>query len=163
MEAGARLFVETMSSGPGAWDRLPPEMRRTHIANARTFLDETRDAEQLALDLAALARFDRPALLTLGGKSPPFFAPVADRVAAALPRAERHTFARLGHMPQLSDPRAYAATITEFIARAREGWLSTDCRERIKRIRGTVAASFIWFVIPAKAGIQAMRSRRSLL
>ena len=118
MEAGARLFVETMTVGPGAWGRLSPEMQGTHIANAPTALQEARDPEMLRLDLASLARFTRPALLTLGELSPPFYAPVVARVAAALPRVERETFARVGHMPQLSDPRAYVQTVAEFIGKA---------------------------------------------
>ena len=41
----ARLFVETLTSGPGAWDRMPPQARERMVANADTWLDETRDSE----------------------------------------------------------------------------------------------------------------------
>jgi pimeloyl-ACP methyl ester carboxylesterase len=37
MEGGARQFVETIAFGPGMWDRLSPEMRRTFVFNARRF------------------------------------------------------------------------------------------------------------------------------
>src|SRR5918911_1245828 len=51
---GARQFVETMAFGPGMWDKLPEEARRTFVANALTFLDEGRDPEWATVDLAAL-------------------------------------------------------------------------------------------------------------
>ena len=56
--------------GPGAWDYLPPEVQQLLIGNAPTFLDETRDPEALTVDLAALATFPRPVLLTRGDQSP---------------------------------------------------------------------------------------------
>jgi hypothetical protein len=45
-EHAARLVVETIALGPGAWEgELTPEMREVFIANAPTFLDEVRDPE----------------------------------------------------------------------------------------------------------------------
>ena len=71
-EGAARLFVETIAFGPGAWGgQLTPEMRQVFVANAPTFLDEVRDPDALQMDLDALSGFDRPALLTSGTKSPP--------------------------------------------------------------------------------------------
>jgi pimeloyl-ACP methyl ester carboxylesterase len=118
MEPGARRFVE-MVLGPGAWDTfLPEEARRTLINNAPTFLDETRDPEVLSIDTSALARFSKPVLLTGGSESPPFFAPVLDRLATVLPNATRKTFAGDGHLPHLTHPQEYVEAITKFIAGA---------------------------------------------
>jgi pimeloyl-ACP methyl ester carboxylesterase len=115
MEEGARRFVE-MVIGTGAWDTfLPDEAKRTLINNAPTFLDEARDPEALTLDLKALSQFSRPALLSDGSESPPFFAPVLDKLSAALPNATRKTFAGAGHVPHFTHPAEYAAAITEFI------------------------------------------------
>ncbi len=51
-ERGARLFVDTIALGPGAWDGQPTSgMRETFIANAATWLDEIRDPDALHLDL----------------------------------------------------------------------------------------------------------------
>jgi pimeloyl-ACP methyl ester carboxylesterase len=58
MEAGARLFVEEIAIGPGAWEKLPAKMRGTFVFNAPTFLDECRDPDDSTMDLAALAAFD---------------------------------------------------------------------------------------------------------
>jgi pimeloyl-ACP methyl ester carboxylesterase len=70
---GARLFVETIALGPGAWDQLSTPMQQTFTFNAPTWLDEVQDPEALRLDLTHLAPFTRPALVTRGDKSPPFF------------------------------------------------------------------------------------------
>jgi pimeloyl-ACP methyl ester carboxylesterase len=116
MEDGARRFVDTLAIGPGAWDTfLPDEAKRTLTNNAPTFLDETRDPELLTIDLKPLSQFSRPLLLTGGSESPPFFAPVLDKLAAALPNATRKTFEGAGHVPHFTHPQEYVAAITEFI------------------------------------------------
>jgi pimeloyl-ACP methyl ester carboxylesterase len=114
-EAGARRFVE-MVLGPGTWDTfLPDEAKHTLITNAPTFLDETRDAEVLSIDTQALARFQRPVLLSGGSASPPYFAPVLDKLAVILPNATRKTFEGDGHLPHLTNPQRYVETILQFM------------------------------------------------
>src|SRR5207247_3257681 len=66
----AEQFVETVALGPGTWAELPPDLQQTFITNAPTFLDEARDREQLAFDLAWIRAFPRPSLLTTGDQSP---------------------------------------------------------------------------------------------
>ncbi len=115
MEAGARRFVEIVL-GPATWDTfLPDEVKRMLINNAPTFLDETRDPEILTMDLNALSGFSRPVLLSDGSESPPFFAPVLEKLATVLPNATRKTFSGAGHVPHFTHPQEYAAAITEFI------------------------------------------------
>jgi pimeloyl-ACP methyl ester carboxylesterase len=118
MEGGVREFVETIF-GPGAWEQIPPEVKKMVIFNAPTFLDEMRDPEALSIDLARLRRFSHPVLLTNAEQSPPFFAPIVEAVANALPQAERMTFLGVGHEPEYDTPERYVATITEFISRVR--------------------------------------------
>ena len=113
-EAGARLFVETIAFGPGAWDQLPDETRKTFTFNAPTFLDEIREKDGLMLDLDALRGFNAPALLSLGTTSAPFFPLVVDTVATALPHAARHTFTGAGHVPHITHPEQYVETVTRF-------------------------------------------------
>jgi pimeloyl-ACP methyl ester carboxylesterase len=119
MEGGVRQFVETIAFGPGVWEQLPPELKKTVVYNAPTFLDEVRDPEALSIDLAGLRRFPHPVLLTTGEQSPPFFAPIVDKLAHTLPQVERKTFLGAGHEPEDTHPEAYVATLTEFIARVR--------------------------------------------
>ena len=115
LESGARQFVETMMIGPGAWERLPEEVRQRLIFNAPTWLDENRDPEWKELDVELLAGFGPPALLMQGGQSGAFFAPIMDEVARALPEALRHTFPGAGHVPQASHPEEYVEVVTSFI------------------------------------------------
>ncbi len=115
MAAGARLFVETIAFGPGAWPQLPQAVRDTFIFNAPTWLDELREPQSLSLDLDRLSSFSAPTLLSVGGASPPFFPMVVERLAQALPGAQRHLFPHAGHVPHLSHPDEYVPTITGFI------------------------------------------------
>ena len=55
--AGARLFVETIAFGPGAWDSLPERMRQTFISNALTWFDELQDPDWNRVDFDRLRRF----------------------------------------------------------------------------------------------------------
>lgn len=114
---GARQFVETIAFGPGAWEQLPPELRETFIFNASTWLDEMRDPEALSIDLDRLQAFSAPALLTLGGQSPPFFPLVVRQIAQKLPRAMTSTFPGAGHVPHLSHPDEYVRTVMSFADR----------------------------------------------
>jgi pimeloyl-ACP methyl ester carboxylesterase len=114
-ESAARLFVDTIAFGPDAWEtQLTPEMREVFIANARTWLDETRDPDSPQLDLDALAGFDRPALLTGGTESAPFFGPVVDIIASRMPRAERVTIEGGDRVPHISVPDRYVELVTTF-------------------------------------------------
>jgi len=121
-KGAAQLFVEAIAYGPGAWEQqLTPEMREALIANAPTWLDEVRDPDFLEMDLDALAGFDRPALLTSGTESPPFFGPVVDQVAASLPRSERVTIDGADHVPHISVPRRYVELVRTFAQTERSG------------------------------------------
>ena len=111
----AERFVETVALGPGTWAQLPPVFQQTLIENAPTFLDEARDLEQLAFDLAWIRAFPHPSLLTTGDQSPPTFASVVAKLASVLPNAEVVTFPGAGHIPQDTHPDAYVETIMAFI------------------------------------------------
>jgi pimeloyl-ACP methyl ester carboxylesterase len=114
-EAAARLFVDTIAFGPDAWDtRLTEEMREVFIANAPTFLDEARDPDSPQMDLDALTNFDKPALLTSGTESAPFFGPVVDMVASRIRRSERVTIEGADHVPHISVPDRYVELVTTF-------------------------------------------------
>jgi pimeloyl-ACP methyl ester carboxylesterase len=113
----AEQFAETVALGRGTWVQMPSDVRQTLIENAPTFLDEARDPEQLAFDLAWLQAFSRPALLTRGDHSPPPFAPVVAKLAEALPRVEVVTLPGAGHIPHATHPEAYVEAIMAFTRR----------------------------------------------
>jgi len=113
-EQAARLFVETIAFGPGAWTGLSEHVKQTFIYNAPTFLDEIRDPENLELDPSRLNRFDKPALLTHGSESPPFFVMGLDIIAKALGNAQRFVFEAAGHVPHMSHPKQYIQNLQQF-------------------------------------------------
>ena len=114
IEGGARQFVEEVAFGPGAWDGMSEANRRKFMSNAPTFLDEFSEPGAYELNVPALGRFTQPALLTEGDRSHPFFRPILDQLAAALPAARRHTFTGAGHVPHLTHPAEFVKTISEF-------------------------------------------------
>jgi pimeloyl-ACP methyl ester carboxylesterase len=115
---GARQFVETLAFGPGQWERFTPEMKETFITNADTWLEETKDPAGDVVDLEALSRFRRPALLSHGGRSPPFFIPILEKVAAAVPGSVVQFYPDDGHAPHVSNPVEFVRRVTEFAASA---------------------------------------------
>lgn len=111
----AEQFVESLALGPGSWAQLPPALRQTMIENAPTFLDDANDPGLKKFDLDWIRGFSRPALLTMGDQSPPFYAPIVATLADALPRAEVITFPGAGHVPYNTHSDAYVEVVTSFI------------------------------------------------
>jgi pimeloyl-ACP methyl ester carboxylesterase len=113
-EAGARLFVEEVALGPGAWELMPPEERAAMIANAGTFVGETRDPDWATIDLDGLSAVSRPVLLTQGDQSPPFFAAIVSRLAEVLDRAYVTRIPGAGHVPHQTHPAEWVTIVSEF-------------------------------------------------
>lgn len=112
---GARLFAETLAFGPGGWDRLPLRIKETFIRNALTYLDETKDPMALTVDMEGLQRYVGPTLMSYGGKSPPHFRPVVEKLAIELPGSKVHVYPQAGHTPHISHPSEFVGTITDFV------------------------------------------------
>ena len=97
------------------WEKLPPEMRQTFVFNAPTWLDEMNEQGAFWLDVGRLAAFDRPALISRGDQSPPFFGMILDKIGETLPHARRHTFNGAGHVPHLTHPDDFVSIVGGFI------------------------------------------------
>ena len=116
-EAAAKLFANTVAIGPDAWDTtMTPEFQATFIHNAPTFWDELHDADGLNIDLGGLAAFPRPILLTAGNASAPFFAAVAETIAAAVPTVSYELLDGVDHVPHISAPDSYLERVCAFLA-----------------------------------------------
>jgi pimeloyl-ACP methyl ester carboxylesterase len=114
-ESGARQFVEDVALGPGMWEKLPPEVRQTFIFNASTWMDEMNEPESvMTVDLDRLRGFTRPALLSEGDQSPPFFAVILKKIASALPQAQHHVYRGGGHVPHLTHPDEFVEVVRTF-------------------------------------------------
>jgi pimeloyl-ACP methyl ester carboxylesterase len=113
-EQAAKLFVETIAFGEGAWQQLPEQVKQTFIYNAPTFYDETHDPQSSQLDTSKLNNFNQPALLTVGTASAPFFPWVVDKLAEAIPNTKRATFEGAGHVPHMTHPQDYVKEVKKF-------------------------------------------------
>ena len=91
--AAAEADVDTVAGvmlrevlGDDGWEALPEPARQVFVANGRAIVAEFRGGS-LEVDESELATIDRPTLLVAGKDSPPEFADVVERVAAAVPDA----------------------------------------------------------------------------
>jgi pimeloyl-ACP methyl ester carboxylesterase len=112
--AAVEEFMQ-MALAPGEWGQLPQEFHQTVTENALTFLDETRDPDALQFDLEWARGFTSPIQLSMGEQSPSHYSLVLDRLAEALPQAERLTFPAAGHVPHATHPAVYVEATTAFI------------------------------------------------
>ena len=112
---GARLFVEEVAIGPGMWELVPEDQREKMIANAPAYLADQQDPEWASIDTAGLAGFSAPTLLTHGEQSPPWFAKIAAKLAGTMRSAQWRKLAQAGHVPHLTNPGEYVATVSRFI------------------------------------------------
>ncbi len=85
-------------------------------ANADTFAGEAADPAWADIDLDALSGITFPVLLTQGDQSPPMFAKIIARLAAAMDNAEVRTLPGAGHVPHATHPADYVAVISRFAA-----------------------------------------------
>jgi len=105
--AAARAFMRGVA-GRGAWDAMP---ERT-----RSFLEgegggAVADAAMAGLDPEGLAGIACPVTILTGSASEPFYAPLADSLAARIPRARRIELAGLRHTAPITDPAPIAAAL----------------------------------------------------
>ena len=111
---GARLFVETMAFGPGMWDKFAPQLRETFVANADTFLDETKDIAGYTVDLDGLSQFTKPALLTYGGKGIVGGKFIIEKLAKAISGSKIEVYSDDGHTPHISNPKEFIQRTVSF-------------------------------------------------
>ncbi len=105
--AAARAFLRGVTR-PGGWDALP--------SRTRAFLEgegggALADAGMVGLDPAGLGRIVCPVTILTGDGSEPFYAPIADALAARIPAGRRVRLAGLRHTAPITDPSAVAAAV----------------------------------------------------
>ncbi|MGH8932363.1 MAG: alpha/beta fold hydrolase [Egibacteraceae bacterium] len=114
-EAAARQLIEAVAVGPGAWDALPEQTRRTLVHNAPTWLDTAHDPTYGEVDVDQLAGITAPVLVTGGAHSDPADSAVVACLADALPHARRYIFAGAGHVPHRTHPDELAGVVKGFL------------------------------------------------
>jgi pimeloyl-ACP methyl ester carboxylesterase len=114
LEKATEEFVEKIAMGPGSWEKLPEAAQKTFLYNAPTWYDEMQDPYSLQIDLSSLSNFKKPALLSSGTKSPPFFPLVIDKLMTAMPHAKRITIEGAGHVPHMSHSAKFIDMVRSF-------------------------------------------------
>ncbi|MEV6975285.1 alpha/beta hydrolase [Kitasatospora sp. NPDC093806] len=118
-EDAVALFAEKVAFGEHWRELFAGPQRAMLAANARTFLEQFRDPDHYALDLAALAAGPVPITFTVGTDGPPAVRRITGILAERLPAATVHTIVGAGHAPHLSHPAEFAAALTRHLDRTR--------------------------------------------
>lgn len=105
--AAAETFLRAVA-GDAAWDRLGDRARAFLAAEGDGAL---ADASLTGLDPAGLARIPAPVALLTGDASEPFYAPLADALAARIPASRRIVLPGLRHTSPITDPGPVAAAV----------------------------------------------------
>lgn len=109
--AAAETFLRWVA-GDEAWDRLPQRARAFLEAEGDGAL---ADAGLAGLDPDGLARIAARVAILTGDASEPFYAPIADALAARIPGARRQAIAGARHTTPITDPAPVAAAIRSFL------------------------------------------------
>jgi len=119
LEKATEEFMEKIAMGPGSWEKLPDFTKKRFVYNVLTWYDEMQDPQSFQIDLSDLRDFTKPALLSKGSESPPFFPPVIDKIKNAIPHAKEITIDGAGHVPHMSHSEKYVELVTVFLAGSR--------------------------------------------
>ena len=112
VEEGTAYFMEEMAFGAGSWNELfDDQARATMMANADTWLDQSRDPERLAMDVTALNAFDGSVTFSVGSRTLPAFAASTAEILRLVPEASGVTIEGAGHGAPTSHPEELAAAI----------------------------------------------------
>ena len=113
--AAAETFLRAVA-GDAAWDRLP-ERARGFLA--REGDGALADSGLTGLDPDGLARITAPVAILTGGASEPFYAPIADELAAGSRAPAALTLDGATHTTPITDPAPVAAAIRACLEIAR--------------------------------------------
>ena len=123
-EEAARLFVDQIAFGPGAWDGLPAPVRHAMVGNAPTFLDEQSDPGWSSLDVTQLAMSPVLLQVSCGVETRAAFRGVVMAIADRAPSIRVVELTGAGHVPHVTHPEAFADSLLAFLGestRARLG------------------------------------------
>jgi pimeloyl-ACP methyl ester carboxylesterase len=108
----AETFLRAVA-GDVAWDRLP---ERARAFLAREGDGALTDSALVGLDPDGLAHIEAPTAILTGSASEPFYAPIAEALAARIPAARRDILDGLAHPAPITDAARFAVAVRQSIA-----------------------------------------------
>lgn len=127
LDAATDLNVRFWVDGPGRTPTDVPQALREQVRTMQRRVFDLQvgvDAEEepLATDLGGrLGELRGPALVLVGAEDVADVHAIADRLASAIPGAERATIAGAAHLPSVEQPEAFAALVEPFLDRVAAG------------------------------------------
>jgi pimeloyl-ACP methyl ester carboxylesterase len=117
IEKGTITFLERVAYGKGSWENLFDDRARAcMIANADTWLDQSRDKERLAVKVAQLNDFKKPIMLAYGDQSLPIYRAVITEMHNLIPAIRITQCKGAGHGGPISHPEKIALMIDKHLS-----------------------------------------------
>ena len=115
-DGATRLFFDWVNGQPGAFDILPPDAQRFHLANGRTIALHFAAPRALALSCTDLAAFSIPLTVTRGELTRPYMRICAEAVHRCVPGSQLVVIPNARHAPSAQNPAAFNDVILRFLA-----------------------------------------------
>jgi pimeloyl-ACP methyl ester carboxylesterase len=118
-EGAMRIFINRFD-GPGAFDSLPAERRKTVMQNALFFKAVTASSDPFPnLPKEKVARLPMPVLLIRGANTKELDILVSEELARIIPKAGKLIIPQAGHGSPRQNPDAFNAAVLAFLAKHR--------------------------------------------
>ena len=118
-EAAMRLLIDRFD-GVGVFDALPPERKRSIMANANFFKAVTASSDPFPdLPREKIKQLTMPVLLIRGAHTKELHQLVNEEVAHVLTQAEQSIIPNAGHGSPRQNPSAFNAAVVSFLERVR--------------------------------------------
>jgi pimeloyl-ACP methyl ester carboxylesterase len=116
-EDATRLFADWTNADPGGFARLPDEVRRMHLDNARTVPLQLTAARNIPVSCAELSRLRVPVSLVQGELGRPYFKRIVENMRGCLPNSTLTTIAGARHGAPTEQPVAFNRLLGDFLNR----------------------------------------------
>jgi len=117
MKRGVRLFLDGLLGQEGAFDRLPPALRKSLMQNAPALSLEMASIRNVPpVRCADLRSASFPILLLSGKHSPQIFHRITEALARCSPSSERVTLDRSSHGLEFQSAQEFNTSVLTFIA-----------------------------------------------
>ena len=108
------MMFSEITSGPGAWLKVPPTVRQTWRDNAHTLGGQLNEQRQ-PFTRSDAASIRVPTLFVGGSDTPGDFSVVLRALAAHVPGARIEMISGAKHFMFENDPVGFCATVTKFL------------------------------------------------